>query len=260
MHDRYQFAMEIAQSAGAVLREGFGNHKTVRYKSAIDLVTEYDEQSETLITNAIKERFPQDGILAEESGVIEPGEARWVIDPLDGTTNFAHGLPIFCVSIAFYQGDDPVFGVIYDPMREELYQAMRGAGAMLNGERMQVSQIKTLEKSLLVTGFAYKMDSAADNNIQHFGDMVMRAQGVRRLGSAALDLAAIAAGRMDGYWEFDLHPWDWAAGILLVQEAGGMVSRVDGGASLGDDPPSVLASNSHLHEALLQALNQHTNA
>lgn len=255
MQDRYKFAVEIAQAAGAILREGFGNHKTVRYKSAIDLVTEYDEQSETLITDAIRERFPRDGILAEESGVVEPGEVRWVIDPLDGTTNFAHGLPIFCVSIAFYHGDDPVFGVIYDPIREELFQAMQGEGTLLNGARIHVSQTKSLEKSLLVTGFAYKLQDAPDNNIKHFGDLVLRAQGMRRLGSAALDLAYIAAGRTDGYWEFELHPWDWAAGILMVREAGGMVSRVDGGASVGDSPPSILASNGHLHEAMLQVLN-----
>ena len=253
MQDRYRFAVEIAQAAGAILREGFGNHKTVRYKSAIDLVTEYDEQSETLLTDAIKERFPRDGILAEESGVVEPGEVRWVIDPLDGTTNFAHGLPIFCVSIAFYQGDDPVFGVIYDPIREELFQAMQGEGALLNGARMHVSQTKSLEKSLLVTGFAYKLQDAPDNNIKHFGDLVLRAQGMRRLGSAALDLCYVACGRFDGFWEQHLKPWDTAAGYCIAKEAGASITDFSGGA-FNIDKNEILATNSQIHRQMLSLL------
>ncbi len=252
---RLDFAIEQARRAGALLREGQGRVLEVNHKGAIDLITEYDLRSEQLLVEAIQEAYPGDAILAEEEGELGEGEARWLIDPLDGTTNYAHGLPIFTVSIAWAVDLRPLVGVVYDPMRDELFHALQGGGAWLNGRRLQVSQERVLESSLLVTGFPYDRRTNPENNLDHFAAFALRTRGVRRLGAASLDLANVAAGRFDGYWEVRLWPWDWAAGMLLVEEAGGRISRTDGSPDVFAQPTSMLASNGLIHEAMVRVLS-----
>jgi myo-inositol-1(or 4)-monophosphatase len=249
------FAIEQARRAGALLREGQGHVLEVNHKGTIDLITEYDLRSEQLLVEAIHEAYPGDAILAEEEGQMGEGEARWLIDPLDGTTNFAHGLPIFTVSIAWAMDLRPELGVVYDPMRDELFHARRGGGAWLNDQRIRVSKQSELENSLLVTGFPYDRRTNPENNLDHFTAFMLRTRGVRRLGAASLDLANVAAGRFDGYWEVRLWPWDWAAGMLLVEEAGGRISRTDGGPEVFAQPTSILASNGLIHEAMVEVLS-----
>jgi myo-inositol-1(or 4)-monophosphatase len=252
---RLDFAIEQARCAGALLREGQGRVPDIHHKGVIDLITEYDLRSEELLVEAIHETYPGDAILAEEEGELGEGEARWLIDPLDGTTNFAHGLPIFTVSIAWAVDLRPLLGVVYDPMRDELFHALRGGGAWLNGRRLRVSQEGKLENSLLVTGFPYDRRTNPENNLEHFAAFALRTRGVRRLGAASLDLVNVAAGRFDGYWEVRLWPWDWAAGMLLVEEAGGRISRTDGGPDVFAQPTSMLASNGLIHEAMVRVLS-----
>ena len=251
---RLAFACALAQRAGALLRQGFGHVQEVGHKGAIDLITQCDLDSEKLIMAAVAEAYPEDAMLAEEQGTSGEGEAQWLIDPLDGTTNFAHGLPIFAVSIAWAVGLRPMLGVVYDPMRGELFHALRGAGAWLNGRRLAVSKQGSLADSLLVTGFPYDIRTHPENNLDHFAAFALRSRGVRRLGVASLDLAYVAAGRFDGYWEMRLWPWDWAAGMLLVEEAGGSVSRLDGSPDVFAQPTSILASNGSIHEAMVAVL------
>ncbi len=253
---RLELAIDLARRAGALLRDGFGHAADVRHKGAIDLVTEYDLRSERLIVDGIRRAFPQDAWLAEEGGLRGSGDARWLIDPLDGTVNFAHGVPIFAVSLAFAQAGDPVIGVIYDPLRDELFQACAGAGAFLNGRRLAVAHPSGLNDSLLVTGFAYDIRTSADNNLDHYAAFALRSQGVRRLGSASLDLAYVAAGRFDGYWEISVEAWDVAAGVLLVREAGGLATRVDGGDEVLAPPISAVAANPRLHAEMMAVLSK----
>lgn len=228
----------------------------VHYKGAIDLVTRADMESEATILAILQEAFPQHCFLAEETG--ENGassEFRWIIDPLDGTTNFAHGYPQFSISIALQQGQRVVLGVVYDVMRDDLYVAERGQGATLNGRPIRVSHTPDLAHSLLVTGFPYDRQTDPNNNLKQFGAFLVRAQGVLRSGSAALDLCAVAAGRVDGYWEMRLQPWDWAAGALMVTEAGGQISDWTGREFvLGTD--TLVASNGHVHAEMLAVLAQ----
>lgn len=256
MHTRLQLAIELARTAGEELRRGYGHVKQISRKGAVDLLTEYDLRSERLILEAIRRAFPQDAVLSEEAGAVSQGEICWMVDPLDGTTNFAHGLPMFCVSIACTQDGKPAFGVIYDPLREELFQALDGKGAWLNEERMQVSQTEALPDALLVTGFPYDIRTNPQTNLDHYSRLALLSLGVRRLGSAALDLAYVAAGRLDGYWELRLNPWDWAAGVVLVLEAGGRVSDFRGteGVLVGAD--SLVATNGRIHDQLRAALTQ----
>ncbi len=202
--ERMELAIDLARQAGALLRDGFGHAADIRHKGVIDLVTEYDLRSERLIMDGVRRAFPHDAWLAEEGGLRGSGEARWLIDPLDGTVNFAHGVPIFAVSIAFVQAGEPVLGVIYDPLRDELFQASTGSGAFLNGRRLTVAPTVDLNESLLVTGFAYDIRTADEDNLDHYAAFALRSQGVRRLGSASLDLAYVAAGRFDGYWELSV--------------------------------------------------------
>ncbi len=256
MNPRLEFAVDLARRVGALLREGYGRASQVRHKEAsIDLVTEYDLRSEQLLADAIRDAFPEDAILAEEGGSEGQGEGCWWIDPLDGTTNFAHGLPIFAICMTYARSGRPALGVVHDPMRQETFYAEAGGGAWLDGQRLHVSQTRSLDESLLVTGFPYDIRTNPDNNLDHFAALALRSRGVRRLGAAALDLAYVAAGRFDGYWELRLWPWDWGAGILLVSEAGGRVSRMDGGQDIFAQPTSLLATNGHIHEAMLEALN-----
>lgn len=255
IEDRLTIAIDLARQAGALLREGYDQVTEVNYKGEIDLITEFDLRSEQLLVKGIQQAFPNDAILAEENGLIGEGEHCWFIDPLDGTTNFAHGIPIFVISLAFAQGSQPLLGVIYDPMRDELFHATIDGGAWLNDRRLHVSAATTLNESLLSTGFPYDMRTNPDNNLDLFARLILRSRGVRRLGAAALDLAYVASGRFGGYWEKRLWPWDWGAGMLMVKEAGGLVTRIDGGEEVFAEPTSILATNGHIHDEMLAALS-----
>lgn len=248
-------AVEAARSAGKLLREALGGARDVRYKgSPTNLVTEMDPRAEALIVGQLREAFPDHAVLGEEGGAqAGRSEYRWLIDPLDGTTNYAHGLPIFSVSIALERAGQVELGVAYDPSRDECFVAERGAGATLNGEAIRVSETADLGASLLVTGFPNDIRTAAATNLPEYAALALRARAVRRLGSAVLDLCYVAAGRFDGYWELRLGPWDMAAGGLIVQEAGGRVTTVRGGPWRLEGP-GVLATNGAIHEALLEAL------
>jgi myo-inositol-1(or 4)-monophosphatase len=248
-------AIDLAREAGELLRSGFGSVDTVEHKGVIDLVTDFDFRSERLLVDGLRRSFPEDPILAEEGGGAG-GDRRWLIDPLDGTTNFAHGLPQFAVSIAYAEDGAVRLGVVYDPMREELFDALEGTGARMNGQALRVSQTAELDQSLLATGFPYDIRTHPVTNLNHFARLALRSLGVRRLGSAALDLAYVACGRFDGYWELRLSPWDWAAGLLLVREAGGRVTSLDGGMDVFRPPTSIVASNGHIHEAMLEELRR----
>ena len=247
-------AIEAAREAGIFLLENVGKVKNIERKigQETNLVTEIDKQSEALIIKKIRHHFPDHAILGEESGAHEQkSEYRWIIDPLDGTTNYTHGLPIFCVTIGIEHQGEIIAGAIYDPNRDELYTAEKGKGAFLNGKRIYVSTVDSLINSLLVTGFPYNVKENPENVIEHFVNFLPKAQGVRRLGSAALDLAYVACGRFDGYWEIFLQPWDKAAGILLVQEAGGVVTNFTNDAKDIIYNPNTLATNGMIHTKML---------
>ena len=231
----------------------------IHYKGEIDLVTEYDRRSEDYILGEIRQNFPGDRILSEESGELAGKDCCvWYVDPLDGTVNYAHGLALFCVSIAYAEEGQLRFGAIYDPIGDECYTAERGRGAWLNGESIRVSPAAELDKSLLVTGFPYDVRTNPKNNLDHYARFTMRSQAVRRLGSAALDLAYVAAGRLDGFWEIFIHAWDIAAGGLIAQEAGGLVTDVHGNPDYLIPPQSVLAANPAIHQQMLQVLREET--
>jgi myo-inositol-1(or 4)-monophosphatase len=249
-----KFAVATVREAGAVLRDYYRNGVTVKYKGEIDLITEADHASEMLILKRIRSAYPDCAILSEESGAsANTSSAVWIADPLDGTTNFAHGLPIFSVTLALLVNGLIEVGVTYDPIYDELYTAQRGQGAFLNGERLHVSAVPTLDKALLVTGFPYDRRTNPNNNIKQFTDFSLRAQGVLRLGSAALDLSAVAAGRLDGYWEFKINPWDIAAGVLMVREAGGQVTMPDG-SPLDLFARQIVASNGLIQDEMIDVL------
>ena len=252
---RCELALELARGAGEILRGGLGR-ATVEHKSPLELVTEFDRASERFVVDRMTAAFPDDGLLAEEGSQRLGTSWRWHIDPLDGTTNFAHGLPHFAVSIGGERDGVLQFGVVYDPMRDEMFRAVRGRGADLNNLPLHVSAVTSLEESLLVTGFPYDLRQNPDNNLTLFTHLAQRALAVRRFGAAALDLAYVAAGRFDAYWELRLSPWDLAAGVVLVREAGGTVSRADGGPDPLSPPPSIAASNGRLHAQLLDALRE----
>ena len=255
MQDRLRLAVELARRAGGLLLDGYGRATQVRHKGSIDLVTEYDLRSEQLLVEGIRSAYPADAILSEEGGGQEGEGVRWLVDPLDGTTNFAHGLPIFSVSIACVGAEGLLLGVIYDPTREELFHSLAGEGAFLNEAPIRVSAATTLDESLLVTGFPYDIRTNRDNNLSYFNALAVRARAVRRLGSAALDLAYVAAGRFDGYWELRLNPWDWAAGVLLVREAGGRVTTFGEDEKVLDGDATLVATNGKIHHELLAVLN-----
>jgi len=254
IQDFVQFSEKLARGAGKILKQGFNRSLIINYKGRINPVTEYDLKSERYITSQIVKRFPDHAILAEEgSDVEEQSPYRWVIDPLDGTVNYAHGFPVYCVSIAVEYEGDTIAGVVYDPDRDELFSAGKGMGTWLNKKKVHVSSEKTLRKALLATGFAYNISTAKRNNLGLFARMAKRAQGVRRPGSAAIDLCWLACGRLDGFWEFYLHPWDTAAAKLIVEEAGGKVSRINGKA-YSIFSRDILASNGHLHKTMISVL------
>ncbi len=247
---------ELARGAGAILQAGYGNRLQIDYKGVIDLVTDVDKRSEDFLVQSIQTRFPSHHIVTEESGEISGDEDKaWFIDPLDGTVNYAHGVPLFAVSIGYAEKGELVLGAIFDPTRDEFYYAEKGGGAWLNGRRLQVSTETDLNRSLLVTGFPYDIRTNPDNNLDHFVNLTLKSRGVRRLGCAALDLAYIAAGHFDGFWEIAIFPWDIAAGSLIVAEAGGKVTDVRGGPDFMKYPQSILTTNGHIHDQMLAALH-----
>lgn len=246
--------LQAAAEGGRVLMEKYATGVTVAYKGAIDLVTEADLASEQAIVAILRQRHPQHDILAEEGDYGRRGaDQRWIVDPLDGTTNFAHGFPWFAVSIALEVRGVIELGAVFNPHNGELFVAERGRGATLNGRPLQVSSTDDLGRALLATGFAYDHKVCPDNNYSHFERFQRAAQAVRRAGVASLDLACVAAGRFDGFWELKLKPWDVAAGVLLVEEAGGLVSDY-AGAAMPLDRGEILASNGRLHAAMQDVL------
>ncbi len=266
-----------ARHAGGILREGLGKRHKINYKGRIDLTTEIDHQSEAYLVEQIHRNFPGQTIDTEESGLLSgtasraeapsdaerpqelrsvdaagPDSSCWYIDPLDGTTNYAHAVPVFCVSLAYAEGGQVLLGVIYDPMRDECFTAERGRGAWLNGESIHVSEVSDLISSLVTTGFPYKQYSDKRNNLAAFEHFTRVTQGVRRQGAAALDMCHVAAGRFDGYWEQTIRPWDIAAGALIVAEAGGVVTKLDGVPDYLKPPFHILASNPAIHALMLE--------
>ncbi|HVM75815.1 MAG TPA: inositol monophosphatase family protein [Candidatus Saccharimonadales bacterium] len=246
-----EIAIEIAQEAGKVLREEMERPPTIAYKGDFDLVTQADRRSEQVIVTRLQQHFPGHTVAAEEgTGKNTGSEYVWHVDPLDGTTNFAHAYPCFCVSMALARGNELLLGVIYNPIYQELFAAARGEGATFNGRKISCSKITSLKSSLLCTGFP-NHNREANPNFHYYWDFTLRSHGVRRDGSAALDLASVAMGRFDSFWEFGLNPWDVAAGIVLVEEAGGKISDMQGKAyRLGG--PSILASNGSIHDEMVR--------
>ena len=251
-----QVAVEAAHAAGRIQSEHIGNICDISEKGGVrgDVVTEVDLLCEKEIIDRIQKSFPDHTILAEESGGTQ-GDAKnkWIIDPLDGTLNYSHGFPCYCVSIGLECEGELVVGVIYNPNLDELFVAEKGQGATLNGRPIRVSTIDTLEKSLLVTGFTPKIVGSEDDNLDHFCNLMKACQAVRRPGSAAIDFCYTAMGRFDGFWEAHLNPWDMAAGVLIVREAGGIVTAFDGGSfSIYDN--NVLATNGYVHQEMVSIL------
>jgi myo-inositol-1(or 4)-monophosphatase len=253
--------LQAFKSAGTLVRQSITRQKTITKKGEIDLVTEIDCAAEKLIIKIISKAFPDHSFLCEESGTTRHGgqagqsKHRWIIDPIDGTTNFAHSLPICSVSIAYEENGVVRMGGVYDPMREELFYAEKGKGAFLNGKKIRVSKTKQLNDALLSTGFPYDRRKDPDKYLKIFREFLMQAQEIRRLGSAALDLCYVACGRFDGYWEAKLSPWDKAAGMLILKEAGGKLSNY-AGEPLTLAEPTIVASNGVIHKAILKTLNK----
>ncbi|HEX5482292.1 MAG TPA: inositol monophosphatase family protein [Terriglobia bacterium] len=248
-------AIEIAREAGALLGRLYSQPHQISYKRPADLVTEADGRSEALITEHLRRHFPEHSIVAEE-GRSHQGNSDycWYVDPLDGTTNFAHGFPVFCVSLGLALRDEVITGVIYDPTRDELYTAERGSGAFRNGKRLEVSKISKLSEALLATGFP---PTSRDHNlnVEYFFRFTELSHGVRRAGSAALDLCSVASGRFEGFWELKLNPWDKAAGVLMVTEAGGQVTDLSGGPfKLLEN--QLFASNGRVHQTMVEVFSE----
>lgn len=249
--------IEISKTAGSVLREGFGKNFQIEYKGSLtNLVTEYDKKSEKVIIDFVKKEFPTHTIIAEESGRHQStSEFVWVIDPLDGTTNFAHGLPIFSVSIGVLNKNEVVAGVVYDVMSDTLFAAEKGSGSYQNSKKLSVSVNPNLAESLLVTGFPYDIPNNPNRAIEKFAAFLKSSRAVRRLGSAAIDLCYVASGVFDGFWEVSLHPWDIAAGKLIVEEAGGLVTNFDG-KKIDIFSKEILATNVKVHNQMLDILKR----
>jgi myo-inositol-1(or 4)-monophosphatase len=248
-------AWEAATTAGAFIREHWQRPKNIDYKGAIDLVTSVDRECERRMVELLQNHFPGHSILAEEETDLVGSQSthRWIIDPLDGTTNFAHGYPQFCVSIALESDGEVILGLVYDPLRGECFKAVKDEGATLNGGPIRISGVKELDKALLATGFPYDQREKADFYLSFFKAFMTRSQGIRRNGSAALDLCYVACGRLDGFWELKLRPWDTAAGALIVEEAGGKLSDLSGNKFTiwGEE---TLASNGAIHDEMVNAV------
>jgi myo-inositol-1(or 4)-monophosphatase len=255
IHAYLDAAVEAAREAGSILVAEFARPARISYKGEVDLVTQADQRSEEAIVSRLHSRFPRHAIVAEEGGGKEiESRWRWYVDPLDGTTNFAHGYPCFAVSIALEEEGDLLVGVIYQPITQELFTAVKGEGAYLNQKRIEVSKVDRLATSLLATGFP-SAKRAHSQNINFYWEFTLRSHGVRRDGSAALDLAAVACGRFDGFWEFGLHPWDTAAGVLLVREAGGVVTTL-GGQPFAVNHHETMASNGRIHHEMCKLASE----
>ncbi len=255
MTKELEAAMSAAREAGEVLRSTFGREQAVRYKGEVDIVTEVDEQAEQVIRDILLGAFPSYGMLAEEGGQLSGDEdARWIVDPLDGTTNYAHGLPIFAVSIALEKAGEAVLGVVHDPMREETFIAECGVGATLNGEPIRVSDTDELIQALIATGFPYDREKMPEA-LELFGRFAALTRGMRRLGSTTLDLCYVASGRLDGYYERGIWPWDIAAGSLILEAAGGKVTNY-GGGKLHLEGREIVASNGALHAAMTKLMGE----
>jgi myo-inositol-1(or 4)-monophosphatase len=250
----------LARGAGNILRDGLGTKIRVDYKGEINPVTEMDHRAEAFLLDGIRSRFSGHHIITEESGIIagdgHVDQPCWYIDPLDGTVNYAHGVPMFAVSVAYAENGLVLLGVIYNPMMDECFVAERGGGAWCNGQPLKASSTPDLVHSLLVTGFPYDIRTTLHSNLNHFSRLSQLTQGVRRIGSAAIDLCYVAAGRFDGYWELQLSPWDVAAGGLIAQEAGAIVTRCDGTPDFIGPPASILAANPAIYPELLRLLNE----
>jgi myo-inositol-1(or 4)-monophosphatase len=254
----YETAIEAARRGGAVLQQKHGQHIEIKHKGEIDLVTEADTLSEEVIITLIEERYPYHYILSEEKGTRKRSSPyKWIIDPLDGTTNFAHGYPMFCVSVGLEYEGEVILGAVYDPIANEMFSTKKGGGAFLNGKRIHVSEVKDLSEALLTTGFPYDIRQDTVDNINYFSNFCRKAQAVRRPGSAALDLCYVASGRFDGFWEMKLFPWDVSAGALLVEEAGGKVTDFNGN-TFDIYAREVLASNGLIHQDMIDVLAMST--
>ncbi len=250
----FRVSKEAALKAGQMLKDNIDRFSEIFYKGTVDLVTNFDTQAQRMIFDHLSSRFPDHDYLAEEGLSQNKGaEFRWIIDPLDGTTNYAHSFPVFTVSIALENKGEVILGLVYDPMREEMFSAVKGEGALLNKKGIKVSNVDDLDKSLLATGFPYDIRTSEVNNIAHFNNFLTRAQGIRRCGSAAMDLCYVACGRFDGFWELKLSPWDMAAGALIVREAGGQISdfRNEEFSIFGSE---ILASNGLIHHKMVNVL------
>ena len=257
MQPTLSYVENLARQSGAILRAGYDQEHQIGYKGVIDLVTEVDHQSEKYLLGEVQKDFPEHHIFSEESGIIQGNaENIWYIDPLDGTVNYAHHVPIFCVSIGYASRGILTLGAVYDPMRDEMFLAERGKGAYLNGRRLQVSTVTELQRSLLVTGFPYNAWNTPQDNFANFVKFGKLSQGVRRLGSAAIDLCYVAAGRFEGFWEMALNPWDVAAGGLIAEEAGARVTSVTGDADYISSPQSVIACTPGIHARMLEELGR----
>jgi myo-inositol-1(or 4)-monophosphatase len=242
--------------AGLILKNEYGKTQSITYKGAINLVTEMDHRAEAAVIKILEKEFPSHSILTEESNGREGSSSyRWILDPLDGTTNYAHGYPFFCVSLALEKDGQIVWGIIYDPLREELFAAEAGRGASVNGRALQVSATRLMQQSFLCTGFPYDMRESTEDNLRYFSRFAKIAQAIRRDGSAALDLCYVAMGRFDGFWEMKLNPWDVAAGGLIVTEAGGRVTNFSGG-HFTINGQEILATNGLIHEDMLSVLSK----
>ena len=248
-----EFLVETAREAGEIIMAGYGKKHQVDFKGEIDLVTEVDIKAEQIILSRIREKFPEHKIVAEEEGISNlEGTACWYIDPIDGTVNYAHDIPFFCVSIAFGYGTDIQMGVVYEPGRDEVFMAEKGKGAFLNGEQLRASIQTDLNKCLLTTGFSYDIRTRKNTNLENYADFALITQGVRRLGSAALDACYVAAGRFDGFWELTMGPWDIAAAQLIAREAGAKVTGIDGSTHCLEEPISIIAANPVLHQKIAE--------
>lgn len=249
--------IEIGKEAGNIVREGFGTKHIIEYKTnESNLVTEIDKASEELITNFISKKYPTHSILAEEGGdVSKDSEYLWVVDPLDGTTNFAHGLPIFSVSIGVQKNGETVAGVVYDVMRDIIFSAEKGSGAFANSKKINVSNTSKLEHSLLVTGFPYNVAENPEGAFELFTSLTKKARGMRRLGSAAIDFCYLASGVFDGFWEVYLHPWDICGGKLIAEEAGGIVTDFESN-SINIFSKKILATNSLIHTQIIETMKK----
>ncbi|MHB1545856.1 MAG: inositol monophosphatase family protein [bacterium] len=249
------FAVGLAKDCGKIISKSFRKTHTVKYKGPVDIVTEADAASQNYAVLSIKKAFPSHSILAEEDNlnISNNSGLKWIIDPLDGTTNYAHGLPIFCFSAALEKDSEIIMGCAYNPILKEMFYAVKNGGAYLNGEKINVSKTTVFERSLLSTGFPYDKKINPDNNFDHFRDISVDVRGIRRLGSAVLDICYVAAGFLDGYWELNLNPWDMASGSLIIKEAGGAVTDFCKGP-LDIYKKRILASNGLIHDRMSQIL------